>query len=105
MTDLMFPNAPGGWSMDFAERTAEDMGLKLSNKHWQLLEALQDYFSRHEVFNRRELTDALEEKFHNIGGVKQLYRLLPGGPVAQGCVLAGINPPAGNIDKHFGSVV
>ncbi len=47
----------------------------------------------------------LEEKFHSKGGMKFLYKLLPNGPVSQGCLLAGIDIPAGNVDLSFGSVV
>jgi tRNA 2-thiouridine synthesizing protein E len=54
--------------------------------------------------NMRELHDALDEKFHPQGGMKYLYKLFPGGPVAQGCRLAGIDVPAGAVDKSFGSV-
>lgn len=105
MSDLKFPNAPSGWSTDEADKTAEEMGIKLNDSHWQLVQALQEYFSKHEKVNRRELTDALEEKFHSIGGLKHLYQLLPGGPISQGCEIAGIAPPAGSVDEHFGSVV
>ena len=55
--------------------------------------------------NVRELHDALDEKFHLSGGMKYVYSLFPGGPIAQGCKLAGLQPPAGSIDKGFGSVV
>ena len=43
--------------------------------------------------------------FHIKGGMKYLYKLLPKGPISQGCALAGIENPAGNIDRSFGSVV
>jgi tRNA 2-thiouridine synthesizing protein E len=36
--------------------------------------------------------------------MKFLYKLLPGGPVSQGCRLAGLEPPAGSTDPGFGSV-
>ena len=52
----------------------------------------------------RELHDALDEHFHAKGGMKFLYTVLPGGPVAQGCRLAGLTPPAGSVDPSFGSV-
>ena len=102
-----FPNAPQGWHPADAEKFAEENNIELSKDHWDLIKALQGYFKSHDkpVINRRELTDALEEKFHIKGGIKYLYRLLPYGPVSQGCELAGITNPAGNIDKSFGSAV
>lgn len=100
-----FPNAPHGWSIEDTEDKAAKMGIRLSDQHWEVVRALQDYFVRNEKVNRRELTDALEEKFHHEGGLKYLYKLLPGGPVAQGCELAGLEQPAGSVDQSFGSVV
>ena len=102
-----FPNAPQGWKPEDAEKIAEQQGLKLSSDHWEVINALQSYFSSHDKpqRNRREVTDALEEMFHIKGGMKFLYRLLPKGPISQGCALAGIENPAGNIDRSFGSVV
>jgi hypothetical protein len=47
---------------------------------------------------------ALDERFHHKGGMRYLYQLLPGGPVAQECRLAGLKAPAGAVDKGFGSV-
>ncbi len=52
----------------------------------------------------RELTDALDEAFHMNGGIKYLYKLFPGGPLVQGCRMAGLQAPAGAEDKGFGSV-
>ncbi len=100
-----FPNAPHDWSPDAAKALASESQLELTSDHWDAIAGLQDYFSRHEFGKRRELTDALNEKFHHKGGMKYLYQLFPGGPVAQGCVIAGLNPPPGSVDQSFGSVV
>lgn len=100
-----FDNAPHDWNMAAAAQLAEENDLDLTDDHWVAIKGLQEYFSKHEFGKRRELVDALEEKFHNKGGMKYLYRLFPSGPVAQGCVIAGIQPPAGSIDQSFGSVV
>jgi tRNA 2-thiouridine synthesizing protein E len=99
-----FPQAPVDWSEEVARERAQADGLELGPDHWELLRALQSYFARHERINARELHDALEEKFHAQGGMKYLYSLFPGGPVAQGCRLAGVEPPAGATDLSFGSV-
>ena len=102
-----FPHGPAGWSRASAEQTARNENLELSEDHWELVRALQLYFARHDVndISLRELHDALDEKFHSKGGIKHLYRILPDGPVAQGCRIAGLNPPASAVDKGFGSVV
>lgn len=105
--DPRFPHAPDDWSAAQAEETARKEGLALGEDHWEAVRALQEYFARREEIDRnlRELHDALDEKFHLKGGIRYLYTLFPGGPVAQGCRLAGLTPPAGSVDKGFGSVV
>jgi len=104
--DLRFPYAPAGWTPALAIEAARQDGLEMSEEHWEAVRALQEYFARHEAVavNLRELHDALDEKFHRQGGIKHLYRLFPGGPVAQGCRIAGPKAPAGAVDKGFGSV-
>ena len=98
-----FPNAPQNWDINIAEEAAKSTGLNLSNDHWDLIRALQEYYSKVEFPKLRQIKDALEEKFHSRGGMKYLYKIIPGGPVAEGCRLAGLNVPPGAIDKSFGS--
>lgn len=103
-----FPHAPVGWTPQDALATAAAEGLELGEDHWELVRALQSYFARHAgepAFHARELVDALEEKFHVKGGMRHLYLLFPGGPVAQGCRIAGLRAPASATDKGFGSVM
>jgi tRNA 2-thiouridine synthesizing protein E len=103
-TDPSFPNAPEGWTRESAEQAAREEGITLDEDHWIVIRALQDYFASHEHANVRELHDALDERFHAKGGIKHLYEVLPGGPVAQGARLAGLHAPPGAEDKSFGSV-
>ena len=102
--DPTFPFAPGDWSKASAEKTASGEGVALDEDHWETLRALQEYFARKKSVQVRELHDALEEKFHAKGGLKYLYGLFPGGPVAQGCRIAGLQPPPGSSNASFGSV-
>ncbi len=103
--DPAFPDAPEGWTKASAEAQAREEGIELTDAHWEVIHGLQEYYKKHQATGRiRELHDALDEKFHAQGGMKYLYELLPGGPVAQGCRLAGLEPPAGSVDKSFGSV-
>lgn len=101
-----FPHAPVGWNRDEAETQARAAGVTLTELHWMALRALQDYYAQHEDehINLRDLHDALDERFHHQGGIRRLYGLFPGGPVAQGCLLAGLEPPAHARDRSFGSV-
>jgi TusE/DsrC/DsvC family sulfur relay protein len=105
--DPRFPYAPADWAREAALKTAQQGGLKLGEDHWEAVNALQEYYARHDqtFINTRELHDALDERFHGKGGMKYLYQLFPAGPVAQGCRIAGLKAPAGAIDKGFGSVV
>lgn len=102
-----FPHAPPEWDRELAEQQARREHLTLTEDHWQVICALQEFYARHAgpSINVRELHDALDEHFHPEGGIKYLYELFPMGPVAQGCRLAGLEPPAGAQDKGFGSVV
>ena len=100
-----FPNAPVGWSPQNSEMIAEAEGIELIEDHWAVILALQEYFARNDgAVKVRELQDALHERFHQIGGRKKLFEILPGGPVAQGCRLAGLPSPPGSVDLSFGSV-
>jgi hypothetical protein len=56
------------------------------------------------VINLRDLHDALDECFYLKGGLKYLYTLFPGGPIAQSCRLAGLKAPFMATDRGFGSV-
>jgi tRNA 2-thiouridine synthesizing protein E len=101
-----FPHAPEDWTPAAAIETARQEGLVISEEHWEALRALHEYYARHNgtSINLRELHDALDEKFHRQGGIRHLYLLFPGGPVAQGCRIAGLKAPAGAVDRGFGSV-
>ncbi len=100
-----FPNAPSGWTLAKANDSADALGIVMGPDHWDIIICLQEYFSRNTTINRRELNDALDEFFHQQGGLKELYRLFPGGPIAQGCEIAGLELPAGTVDKSFGSTL
>lgn len=103
---MKFPDAPSDWSWESAMDHAVQEDITLTDGHWDVIRSIQSYTARREgrQINTRELLDALEEKFHHLGGKKYLYKLFPGGPIAQGCRLAGIQPPAGSTDYGFGSV-
>lgn len=105
--DPDFPHAPLDWSREDALDVARKEGLKLTDTHWETIRALQAYYADHEgdtTINLRNLHDALDEHFHRQGGLKYLYTLFPGGPIAQSCRLAGLRAPFIAADRSFGTV-
>lgn len=102
--DADFPDAPDDWTRDHAVAAAAADEIVLNEDHWEMIKALQGYFASHDKPNVRDLHDALEESFHGRGGLKYLYGIFPGGPVAQGCRYSGLQAPSGAVDKSFGSI-
>jgi tRNA 2-thiouridine synthesizing protein E len=105
--DPEFPHAPAEWTRDGAIKIARAEGLELNEAHFAVIRAMQDYYAGHgddTFINLRDLHDALDECFHQEGGLKYLYTLFPGGPIAQGCRLAGLKAPFMATDRGFGSV-
>ncbi|MFP5381216.1 MAG: TusE/DsrC/DsvC family sulfur relay protein [Gammaproteobacteria bacterium] len=105
--DPDFPDAPLDWSCDEAIEIARSQGIKPTQVHWEAVRALQRFYAQHAdetTINLRELHDALDEHFHHQGGLKYLYTLFPGGPIAQICRMAGLKAPFIATDLSFGSV-
>lgn len=105
--DPDFPYAPLDWSRDEAIAIAQAEGIKPTQSHWEAVRALQRYYAQHAdeaTINLRGLHDALDEHFHHQGGLRYLYTLFPGGPIAQVCRMAGLKAPAIASDPSFGSV-
>lgn len=93
------------WSPRVASQLAEEEGLLLTDAHWDVIYRLREkYRTMGPEWTAREVTRALEEDFATLGGRRHLYELFPGGPLAQGCKLAGLPLPQGTRDPSFGSV-
>jgi len=98
-----FPYSSDNWSMSDAETVAASEGIELTDDHWELIRGLQEYYGKAEFPKLREVTDALDERFHAKGGMKYLHMAIAGGPIALGCRLAGLKVPAGSVDPSFGT--
>lgn len=94
------------WTEDLAQAIARDEGIELSEQHWEVIRFLRVLFQNvgGEMPPVHELSQSLEERFANEGGLKYLYELFPGGPLNQGGLIAGIAVPADVTDSSFGSV-
>jgi tRNA 2-thiouridine synthesizing protein E len=103
-----FPNAPVGWTKKEAARIAADLGIEMTDEHWDVVRALQDYYEAHEndvVIHAHEVMQYLEDRFKDRGGRKKLYLLFPKGPITEGSLVAGVKPAEGSVDPSFGSVM
>lgn len=95
-----------GWTAERAGAAAAAEGLALTPAHQDVISVLQAAFVTEGPARRaRDLAKMLDEAFATAGGRKYLFELFPGGPVAQGCRLAGIPVPADATDASFGSVL
>jgi tRNA 2-thiouridine synthesizing protein E len=103
-SDPNFRDAPEHWTPAHARTVAAAAGLKLTDDHWEVIRVLQGCYKDEFLPRIRLLRDALEARFVAKGGMKYLFAILPGGPIAQGCTLAGLKPPHGARDLSFGSV-
>lgn len=93
------------WSPRIAAQTAREEGIELSDAHWDVIYRLREIFRENGPgWTARDVTQRLEADFAGAGGRRQLYELFPGGPLVQGCKLAGLPLPQGTLDPSFGSV-
>lgn len=93
------------WNRQVAEQLAGEEGIGLTEEHWAVLHYLRRRFATHgQARYARELTRELEKEIAGNRGSRYLFGLFPGGPVTQGCRIAGIPAPPFHQDKSFGSV-
>jgi len=94
------------WNIDKANTLARAEGIALTNEHIDVIQYLRASYEKYgQIRHARTLTQALEAKYANKGGLKYLYRLFPNGPVTQGCKLAGIPEPGDSVNLSFGTSV
>ena len=72
ITPESFPNAPDDWDIETASTTAKADGINLSDDHWDLIRALQEYYHKVEFPKLRQVKDALEKGAHLTTGGKRL---------------------------------
>jgi tRNA 2-thiouridine synthesizing protein E len=96
----------GEWSEDIARKTAADLGITLTPKHWEVINFLRDHYrSNGPVQHARHLLQPLEERFSRKGDRKYLYLLFPGGVITQASKIAGLPAPPDSVDSSFGTAL
>ena len=84
--------SPDDWTPEVAEILARDEGITLTDRHWQVINFVREYYNEHkEAPTLRRIT-----KLSGIS-TKELYQLFPGGPAKKVARLAGLGKPKGCI--------
>ncbi len=92
------------WNESIAYQLAEAENIVLTDAHFEVLHYIRRSYDRFgKIKCARTLTQALKTRFATQGGKRFLYTLFPGGPVLQGCKVAGIPAPANCVDPSFGT--
>ncbi len=79
---------PSQWDKEIAEAIAQELGIELTDKHYEVIEYLQKKFSEGETLTIRKVGKS------GIVDIKGLYKLFPGGPLKYSSKIAGIPKPA-----------
>lgn len=79
---------PSQWSMDVALEIAKEEGIKLTDKHFQVLDFLRNKQASGETLTIRSVGKS------GIVDIKEFYRLFPGGPLKKASRISGIPKPS-----------
>ncbi|MCI5083774.1 MAG: TusE/DsrC/DsvC family sulfur relay protein [Saprospiraceae bacterium] len=75
------------WNKDIAQAIAEEEGIELTDKHWEVIDFLQE-----QVRNEIALTIRKVGK-SGVVSIKEFYQLFPDGPLKKASRIAGIPKP------------
>lgn len=87
-----FLQKPAEWTEDVAHEIAGELGITLTDRHWQVVRFMRDRF----------LTTGAAPTIRSLGkesgiSVKELYQLFPKGPAKLAAKIGGIPKPHGCI--------
>ncbi len=75
------------WNKEVAEYLAEEQGIAMTDKHWEVIDYLQDKHNSGEALSVRGI------KKGGVINIKEFYALFPGGPLKKSTLIAGIPKP------------
>jgi tRNA 2-thiouridine synthesizing protein E len=80
------------WSKELAEFMADQEGIKLTDKHWDLMNYLRDEFLNNagNQPNTRHILKAMSDKWGKSLVQKDIYDLFPKDPSKQGGRISGL---------------
>lgn len=75
------------WNKEIAIEMAKEEGISLTDKHWEVLNYLQDQFKKDVALSIRSIGKS------GVVDIKQFYELFPKGPLKISSKIAGIPKP------------
>ncbi|WP_372965125.1 TusE/DsrC/DsvC family sulfur relay protein [Marinobacter sp.] len=84
------------WSQKVAVLIANEDGIKLNEKHWEIIEFLRCFYKEHEMSppSNRLFVKAVKESLgEEKGNSIYLMQLFPGTPAKTACKIAGLPRP------------
>lgn len=79
------------WNENVARAIAQEEGISLSDRHWEILKYLQDQQRQEVALTIRRIGQS------GVVSIKEFYDLFPGGPLKKASKIAGIPKPVGCI--------
>lgn len=78
---------PDQWNGDVAKAIAGELGIELTQTHWDIVNWLRDQHYQGQETNIRKVGKS------GIVDIKQFYQLFPGGPLKNASKIAGLKKP------------
>jgi tRNA 2-thiouridine synthesizing protein E len=75
------------WTREISECIAGECEVVMTEKHWEVVEYLQDKYHKEEALSIRGI------KKSGVINIKEFYALFPGGPLKKSTLIAGIPKP------------
>jgi TusE/DsrC/DsvC family sulfur relay protein len=75
------------WTKEIGECLAEEQGISLTDKHWEVIDYIHEKYKNEEPLSIRGI------KRSGVINIKEFYNLFPGGPLKKATLIAGIPKP------------
>ena len=75
------------WDKEVGESLAEEQEISMTDKHWEVIEYLQNKHHSGEALSIRGI------KKSGVINIKEFYALFPGGPLKKSTLIAGVPKP------------
>lgn len=75
------------WNKEIAEEIAKEEGIELTDKHWEVLNWIQEQVKNEVALSIRGI------KKSGVINIKEFYALFPGGPLKVSTKIAGVPKP------------